>query len=537
MSRLLFKTVLSRSALLLTGLLVTALPGCHKQVKEDSRPKGQSEKPARAGDPLRQVDCAAYQRKNQDKFIIVFNTQSRPAHVPRDYTYSSVPVFVCVDNIDYRFKYGVSVNLKDLAPVRTALDELTGAADSKDGSSGIQKSGRLPDLALQLEVKQQLELARLIARLNGPEPVLYPDARDAYEKLLSYDTSAWEDGWRQLLQYTVSHLLTAGQNLIRIGTGKDKEVEILIKGSQLDLAPESVRQFLAAQAEIERREQEWQSARQKASDANGTNKKTLENLKAQLAELEKLTPQTSALKAQIERLNEQLKETSAKLKAAYDELHNLELKALESKQAAEASRDAAQKAIGKSSELKLKYAEAKELDRVTIQSRSLTYIRGSLGLAYTTLQNRSYSLGPNDVGAQVIRSNTDLQMLAMLVLSHYWCGADLRETKQPWDRSRSCWAANLAPTFALGVPLNKNPLENILIGMQWSPVPGFGLLTGVHVGRVNALRPGFAEGNAPPPDSSFRIEDAAAQKTAVGFSIGGTLTDALLIRLIRGLIP
>lgn len=173
-----------------------------------------------------------------------------------------------------------------------------------------------------------------------------------------------------------------------------------------------------------------------------------------------------------------------------------------------------------------------------IEIRSLTYVRVNLGVVFTSNADRSYRIDTNDVGARVIQSGDDAQFVPMFVLSHFWCGADMREV-QPFDDSRgSCGWTNYLPTFALGLPLNKSPLENLFLGAMWAPVPGLALVGGAHIGRVSRLRTGdgFVLGAAPPSDPSFRIENATERVVRTGFFFGAAVTDAVFVNLLRPLV-
>src|SRR5262249_14440368 len=127
------------------------------------------------------------------------------------------------------------------------------------------------------------------------------------------------------------------------------------------------------------------------------------------------------------------------------------------------------------------------------------------------------------------------EIVPLLVLSHYWYGADVR-APQPWDFKRPRWYLNLIPTFAFGIPLSKSPIENFFIGSQWQPVPGVGMMLGAHVGKVNALRSGFAVGGSTPmPADGFRIGDAVEQRFKSGFYFGVTISDTVFIKLLLAL--
>lgn len=179
------------------------------------------------------------------------------------------------------------------------------------------------------------------------------------------------------------------------------------------------------------------------------------------------------------------------------------------------------------------FGDSRVLARTAVQIRTLVYVRASLGLAWTSLNNPSYSVAPNQEGTQVLSASQSAELVPMLVLSHYWTGADLRAL-QPWDKNRAGWWKNLFPTFAIGIPLNKSPFENFFVGAQLQPVPGLSVIGGAHIGKVNVLRDGFTVGAAVP--ASFRATDAAEQAYRPGGFVGVAIMDSLFVKLILSLI-
>ena len=142
-----------------------------------------------------------------------------------------------------------------------------------------------------------------------------------------------------------------------------------------------------------------------------------------------------------------------------------------------------------------------------------------------------------DAGAQVITHGNDAGILPIFVLSHYWCGADLREV-QPYHRFGRCgWANTLLPTLAVGIPLSKDPTKNIFLGGMLQPVPGLALIGGMHVGQVSVLRHGYIDGQPPPliQGQAFDVSQAQENVTRLGYFVGVVVTDSIFVSLFSKL--
>jgi hypothetical protein len=175
--------------------------------------------------------------------------------------------------------------------------------------------------------------------------------------------------------------------------------------------------------------------------------------------------------------------------------------------------------------------------RVTLQVRSMTYFRVNLGVVYSTLRQGQFSLTQNDAGAQVITRRGDQAILPLFLLSHYWCGVDLREI-QPYHRFRECGWKNLLPTFTIGIPLSRNPIENLFVGTLWQPVPGLALTGGVHLGRTWVLQRGYVEGQPPPPPlegQTFDVTSVQDQRLRLGYFLGIAITDSIFVKAVSAL--
>jgi hypothetical protein len=180
-------------------------------------------------------------------------------------------------------------------------------------------------------------------------------------------------------------------------------------------------------------------------------------------------------------------------------------------------------------------APVEDRDKTTLEVRALSYARVSPGLTLSSVRNRSFTITANEIGAQTITAREDGAAFPTMFFSHYWCAVDVRET-QPFDFSRSCWWANLLPSLAVGLPLSRDPLENVLIGALWQPFPGISLIAGRHYGHLPRLRRGFVEGSAPPPGvTGFRIEDAVEKDWVYGGYLGIALSDAAFMTVLKTL--
>jgi hypothetical protein len=185
--------------------------------------------------------------------------------------------------------------------------------------------------------------------------------------------------------------------------------------------------------------------------------------------------------------------------------------------------------------LSLSYGPATDLARYTFQIRGLSYVRFGFSLGYSSVQNQGVTTGRNDTGSEVLRTKQDMGLTSMILMTHYWCGADEREI-QPWDRSRGCWWANLLPTIAVGLPITAiNTFQHIFLGAVWQPVPAIGLVGGAHLGRVDRMRAEFSDGMAlPAGNTGFRPEvDTIETVTKIGWYVGAVVTDAAFIKLFK----
>jgi hypothetical protein len=184
---------------------------------------------------------------------------------------------------------------------------------------------------------------------------------------------------------------------------------------------------------------------------------------------------------------------------------------------------------------KLGYGSAQDEGSTSFQSRTLSWLRVGLGLTYTQLRDRSYRIGPNEIGAPVIQSTDSASLAPVLYFTHYWNAADTRDPGTPWNSRIPGWERNLLPTLTVGIPLSRSPLENVFLGATIQLVPGIAFSGGVHIGRVTRLRSGFSVDTAPPADPAFRIQDATEPRLAIAPYLAVIVTDTLFVGAIQKL--
>lgn len=184
------------------------------------------------------------------------------------------------------------------------------------------------------------------------------------------------------------------------------------------------------------------------------------------------------------------------------------------------------------------YRAGASIGQLSIEMRSLSYLRVNLAVVYSNVSDQALEIGINDIGGRTLVRGDDGEFTPMLLLTHNWVGADPKAAAHPWDTSRKNWWLNLLPTLALGVPLNQSPLEHLYVGIMEQFVPGLALTVGVHCARVDRIRSndGFVTGTAAPPVAEFRAQDASRKEIRVGYFVGVVVTDSLFVSVLRPLV-
>ena len=461
------------------------------------------EHPARAADGASPATCQSVRNAKSRSNFIVFDAKTGSFDIPDSVVYESSTLKVCIDNADYRSHYSVAVRLTDLPKSQSAAlaDWVSFQAPGvAPGQNPPQCSKSAPPACARLTLL--IEQARAAITLHRKK---VNDQKSSLESILA-DLAARIDADKR-------------QQIILQLKSIERDTRVKLREAQLSyldgLAEREVAAFLKEQCAAS----------------------TPPTFCAQSADVKELLDQ-------VVKLAESHYETAQALLGYFESVGTppfFTLTVENDKRAEIIVSHTMLTGIKREKTVELLSTATQELSRASLEVRSLSYVRLSIGVAYTWLADRRYSLGPADTGATVIvSSNPATQIIPMVVLSHNWCGedprkyrivSDLREPVQPGKCN-----LNLLPTFAIGIPLSRNPFENFFVGLQWQFVPGLAFVGGRHVGRVGALRDGFREGAAPPPVPNFRIEDAIDQTFQWDWFVGAAFTDDLFIKVIQKII-
>jgi hypothetical protein len=190
-------------------------------------------------------DCG---QLDQGDYILVVDVaatgQAKAEPLGRDHTYPSVPIRVCLENLDYRMRYRVtstytdlppleSPDLASLFPARTTARTTAQATETKsaekvilDAIASIQ--GALKELTGGSAVPRDkaegidAQLAAAIAILRSTEP---PD-----DDLL-HEASAWS----RVAKGAHDHIARVSHNVFSIRPLKNKKVDVAVLGEPLTL--------------------------------------------------------------------------------------------------------------------------------------------------------------------------------------------------------------------------------------------------------------------------------------------------------------
>jgi len=179
----------------------------------------------------------------------------------------------------------------------------------------------------------------------------------------------------------------------------------------------------------------------------------------------------------------------------------------------------------------------------TVKSAPVQTVRFGTGIVASYLERPVFKLGPEitrtmgegDAAQEVMTKQVLLQdqgdgeVLPVLFVHHYWGRRSPLLSRTTFER--------YMPTLSLGIPLAKaDPLQEVLLGLNWEMVAGFELNLGVHFGKVKAL-----DSNVKFGDRELRLGDEVPSNVALAdlekerfkpdFYIGVVLTSETYRRL------
>jgi hypothetical protein len=533
------------------------------------------------------IDCSAFRRlralpEPQDpaEYVVIFDAAARRFDRPVIYTYGERPVWVCLRNADYRMRYSLNATFTDLpagpsADFRANLQQGKAAPPTPktvaDGGAALGKQlsfvlggvigGAVRDTSVLADARTALTTAAAALTATRQALVYRPELADA---LADIDAAAQE---------------VTGE--VPIAAAEASRVRRLLEGARskiesADLAEEAP----ASNADLDEVDVALQSL--DPNSLSSADQKTLKDLTKWRDNLRDYQQQTAKLQAQNIDKVRQAYAVSADILNHFatvdrnvfpvatdkERLYTLEITASRANLIKQNSGvptntpSGSAKAVSPApgtpggadggtsvdsnpspaspspEQWRLSYGTASTVANETFHVRSLSYVRLNLGFGVTSLRDAGFSIKTNDIGAQVITHGSDPGVAPLFVLSHYWCGVDLRET-QPWHRWNRCGKYNtFIPTIAVAVPLDRNPVQNFFWGAMWSPIPGLGAIGGAHLGNINVLKHGYLDGQPPPVTSvPLNPDDYQERQLRLGWYVGAVLTDALFIALFSKLIP
>jgi hypothetical protein len=427
--------------------------------------------------------CTPYRAAHPKQFVLSIDVPNRQMWRPASRTYDGTTIVVCVDEADLRYRLGVSITETPL-PAAPKLD-LGGLRKPESASAPAlftpAGDGVLPRAKAlgERRGKSILALARAISRLTGDTPLPVSEGD-------SLRSTLWNES--RVLAGLPDELADL-QPLLEASTKDPKADQAAIDEAKAAIAA------LLAKRPVD---DGW-----------------IEAARRGLAQLEAATRQYFQLSP------------SASSKVDLD-VRGVRLVVTTPGDADKAP------AVGD--------APAEVLVGTSFEVRSLTRVRVAPGLVFTPVSDRQFRIASNEIGAPVITGTDGGVAVPMLFFGHYWCAADVREV-QPFDEGPPCddgplkGAARYLPTFTVGIPLSRSPLENFFAGLLWQPVPAIAFVYGAHLGKVARLRDAFVEGAAAPPDiSGFRLEDAIEKRWVLGAFFGVSLSDALFVTILKGVL-
>jgi hypothetical protein len=443
-------------------------------------------------------DCYQYAKDRPNEYVLVLDAATDPPRffAPKPHTYASHPIRVCIANVDYSKNYQVFANYAELPPPANTLNLIKEfMARGKQETSGIpiveENKFSAPGLASWAKVKACLK------HIDG----------------IMADADAGSQGLSLL---NALHLFETGlvneATAARIQNSLIGYLETVEKKCPAEIRPDI--------------------AVLRAEQNNVSNLTSWLNSK----QIEKYPDMIDSIKSVLQFGLRHIGNASQNVFFVSSRANSeVEVVVRSMPLVVSAPQQKDIDGVAKDWKIGLSYGAATDVARYSFQIRSLAYVRFGVAVGYSSTHGQSVSTTRNDLGAEVLRRNDDLGITPMVVMTHYWCGADERAI-QPWDNSRSCWKWNMAPTIAVGLPITTtNALQQVFLGLVWQPLPAIGFIGGAHLGRVNRMRPEFFDGMAVPLSSSnFRPDvDAIETVTRLGWYVGAVITDATFIKLIR----
>lgn len=439
-------------------------------------------------------DCYQYAKDRPDEYVLVLDAATDPPRffVPGTHTYTTHPIRVCIANVDYAKNYQVFANYAELPPAANTLNLIKEFLSRGSKESMSVEVGKFS----ALEKDAWSNAATCLDRIGG----IWVNAGEASQDLSILDAL---------------HLFETGP-VSEVTAGRiQKSLSYYLKLVEEDCSTlkSDIATLKAVQVRVAGLD-EWFKKKEVEKYPD-----IIDNIKSVLQfGLRHIGNASQNVFLVTSRANSEVEVVvrSTPLLVSAPKQNDI-------------GGDTKDWKVG------LSYGAAMDVARYSFQIRSLAYVRFGVAVGYSSTHSQSVSTTRNDLGAEVLRRNDDLGITPMVVMTHYWCGADERAI-QPWDKSRSCWKWNMVPTIAVGLPITTtNALQQVFLGLVWQPLPAIGFIGGAHLGRVNRMRPEFFDGMAVPLSSSnFRPDvDAIETVTRLGWYVGAVITDATFIKLIR----
>ena len=441
-------------------------------------------------------DCYQYAKDRPNEYVLVLDAATDPPRffVPKPHTYTTHPIRVCIANVDYSKNYQVFANYSELPPPANTLNLLKEFMGDLDKHAAYEpKNLSASEIAAYRQVNRCMDAIKGIwSKMPLSEKC---QGLSLLNALHLFETGPVNEATAARIQNSLAgHLETVESecpaairsDITMLEAAQTKEPELGVW-----LTKQNVANYLGI---VDNIKSILQFGLQHIGNASQNVFLVTSRANSEVEVVVRSTPLVVSAPKQVD-INKNPKDWK----------------------------------IG------LSYGAATDVARYSFQIRSLAYVRFGVAVGYSSTHGQSVSTTRNDLGAEVLRRNDDLGITPMVVMTHYWCGADERAI-QPWDNSRSCWKWNMAPTIAVGLPITTtNALQQVFLGLVWQPLPAIGFIGGAHLGRVNRMRPEFFDGMAVPLSSSnFRPDvDAIETVTRLGWYVGAVITDATFIKLIR----